>query len=296
VDRLRDIDEATRTDYRRKIGHHFTRYPLGAMPVDRLDESAVTDWLDALTPIRGSKPMADKTKRNLHSLLSAALARQVDAGTVRINPAKGLAPKATAPAREAVYLSPAAVERLVKLTPASHRLLVRTLAGTGLRWGEATALQPRHVQIRRDGRVVLQVRQAWKRGSDTATRLGDPKTPRSVRDVACSPELSAALREHLDRAAAWLFTNGAGGPVLNANFNRDTWPMLADAMVTEGFTWERPQVKALRHSHCTHLLDAGVRVDVVQKRLGHESPATTLGVYARMTQDDDLAAADAVSL
>ena len=35
----------------------------------------------------------------------------------------------------------------------------------------------------------------------------------------------------------------------------------------------------LRHSHCTQLLDAEVRVDIVTERLGHSSVAFTLDRY-----------------
>jgi integrase len=42
----------------------------------------------------------------------------------------------------------------------------------------------------------------------------------------------------------------------------------------------------LRHSHCTQLLEAGVRPDVVSERAGHASVAFTLQTYAHRYASD----------
>ncbi|HLJ62421.1 MAG TPA: tyrosine-type recombinase/integrase [bacterium] len=38
----------------------------------------------------------------------------------------------------------------------------------------------------------------------------------------------------------------------------------------------------LRHCHASHLLMQGVPVKIVQERLGHATPAVTLGIYAHV--------------
>jgi integrase len=43
------------------------------------------------------------------------------------------------------------------------------------------------------------------------------------------------------------------------------------------------------------LIAAGVDIATIAKRLGHASPATTLGVYAHCFKRDDRAAADAIN-
>jgi integrase len=48
----------------------------------------------------------------------------------------------------------------------------------------------------------------------------------------------------------------------------------------------------LRHSHATQLLAAGVRPDVVTKRLGHSSVAFTLQAYGHVYDGDQRAALD----
>jgi integrase len=52
---------------------------------------------------------------------------------------------------------------------------------------------------------------------------------------------------------------------------------------------------ALRHTHASQLIDAGVDVVTISKRLGHASPAITLKVYAHLFQERDSKAADAIN-
>jgi integrase len=51
----------------------------------------------------------------------------------------------------------------------------------------------------------------------------------------------------------------------------------------------------LRHTHASQLIDAGVDVVQISKRLGHASPAITLSIYAHLFQKDDSKAADAIN-
>jgi integrase len=51
---------------------------------------------------------------------------------------------------------------------------------------------------------------------------------------------------------------------------------------------------SLRHSHASQLIDTGVDVVTISKRLGHSSPAITLSVYAHLFRKDDSKAATAI--
>ena len=50
---------------------------------------------------------------------------------------------------------------------------------------------------------------------------------------------------------------------------------------------------ALRHTHASVLISAGLDVVTVSRRLGHASPALTLSVYSHLfkNNDDEVAAA-----
>jgi integrase len=51
---------------------------------------------------------------------------------------------------------------------------------------------------------------------------------------------------------------------------------------------------ALRHTHASALIAAGIDVVKVSKRLGHASPTVTLRIYAHLFNQDDEAAAVAI--
>jgi integrase len=52
---------------------------------------------------------------------------------------------------------------------------------------------------------------------------------------------------------------------------------------------------ALRHSHASQLIDAGVDIVTISRRLGHAKPDITLRIYAHLFQKDDSKAAAAIN-
>lgn len=52
---------------------------------------------------------------------------------------------------------------------------------------------------------------------------------------------------------------------------------------------------ALRHTHASQLIDAGVDVVTISKRLGHSKPGVTLNTYAHLFKLDDTKCAVAVN-
>ena len=52
---------------------------------------------------------------------------------------------------------------------------------------------------------------------------------------------------------------------------------------------------ALRHTHASQLIDQGVDIVTISKRLGHAKPDVTLRVYAHLFQKDDAKAAAAIN-
>ena len=52
---------------------------------------------------------------------------------------------------------------------------------------------------------------------------------------------------------------------------------------------------ALRHTHASQLIDTGVDIVTISKRLGHADPSITLKVYAHLFRSDDGKAAAAIN-
>jgi integrase len=125
-------------------------------------------------------------------------------------------------------------------------------------------------------------RRAWKYNSN-GYRIGSPKTKRSRRDVNLDP----ALLDKLDYTGEWLFTNTVGGPVRYQGFRRRVW----DKAVQRAKLEPAPTPHDLRHTHASWLLNAGVPITTVSRRLGHENIQTTVNIYGHLDRSSDAAAA-----
>jgi integrase len=156
-----------------------------------------------------------------------------------------------------------------------HYLLYVTAILTGMRQGELLALRWRHVDLLL-GTITVQ---------QTLCRLGrevtfkEPKTPKSRRTIAVPPLLHEVLRQARGKASddALVFCQPNGKPLHGHNITRrDLREVLKRAKVP------RLRFHDLRHAHASHLLKQGVPVKVVQERLGHATPAVTLGIYAHV--------------
>ena len=85
-----------------------------------------------------------------------------------------------------------------------------------------------------------------------------------------------------------VFTLLDGSPYPPDKLSRDWGNVVRDRKLP------RVMFHALRHSHASALIAAGLDVVTVSRRLGHGSPAITLNVYAHKFASKETAAADAI--
>ena len=175
------------------------------------------------------------------------------------------------------YLSGSEVEALAAAA-GGGRLVVMTLAYSGLRWGELAALRVRDVDLLR-GR--LRVRRAV---TEVNGRLVWT-TPKGKE--ARSVPVPAFLRHELEQAVDHrgtddlLFPAPRGG-VLRVRSARRAW---FDAAVTAaGLRGLTPHM--LRHTAASLAVSAGANVLVVQRMLGHKKASMTLDVYSDLFDVD----------
>jgi integrase len=88
---------------------------------------------------------------------------------------------------------------------------------------------------------------------------------------------------------ALLFAELEGGP-LSPNAVSAAWADFADSIDMPEITFH-----ALRHTHASQLIDAGVDIVTISKRLGHAKPDITLRIYAHLFRKDDGKAATAIN-
>src|SRR5262249_40127843 len=87
----------------------------------------------------------------------------------------------------------------------------------------------------------------------------------------------------------WLFSNLEGGP-LRPTTASQRWARCAEGLGIPEVTYH-----ALRHTHASQLIHAGVDIVTISRRLGHSKPDITLRVYAHLFANDDSKAAEAIN-
>lgn len=206
-----------------------------------------------------------------------------------------------------VYLEMWEFELIVANLPADARPLAEFLAGTGCRFGEATAVAAD--KLDRKARTVS-IHRAWKNDGAGTWYLGATKGRRR-RKVTVDPSVLAAVPSGAP-VDGLLFRSPRGNRIDHSNWVERRWnpavaaamrcadhpPSTADRKAVSGCECptrlkRRPTVHDLRHSHVAWLIAEGQPLTAISRRLGHHSITVTERVYAGILPEvsDALAAA-----
>jgi integrase/recombinase XerD len=167
------------------------------------------------------------------------------------------------------------LDAAIAVAPQPYRLIFTLLRETGMRAGEVLALRRGDVTLD-PGREAVRVREP-KNGSERVVVLGPTATPKAVR----------ALRAHLKalRGAApheILFRSDRGTAVSYDALHYQ-WGGSARAGLVDAAGAPRYTLHQLRHTRGSELIGQGVRVEIVQRVLGHRDIRSTLG-YAELAE------------
>ncbi|WP_330457669.1 hypothetical protein OIB37_12555 [Streptomyces sp. NBC_00820] len=122
-------------------------------------------------------------------------------------------PKGNETEDDEVFLEPEEYALLRSCLRADAVDIIDVLVSTGLRWGEATALQRRDLTLV-SKRPTLRVQRAWKRrGEGGGTFLGAPRTKKSRRTLVLTPDQVQLFQRRCQGKAPndLLFTAPEGG-------------------------------------------------------------------------------------
>jgi integrase len=242
------------------------------LPLSGVSYAEVAAWVQRLT----SSGLAPATVRYAHRVLSLILAHAVHDGRISRNPADGVRlPRVVR--EEPVFLDHDQVAMLAEAC-GRYGLLVRFLAYTGLRWGEASALRVSRLDLlRRRMRVAVAFAEV---GGELVE--GTPKNHQR-RSVPIPRFLVDELAAHVAGKGRdeLVFTAPNGGPLRNTNFRSRVFLPAAASVGLAGVT-----PHDLRHTAASLAVAAGANVKAVQRMLGHASASMTLDVYAGLFSDD----------
>lgn len=268
---------------------------LGAIGLQRLKPADVAGWHNALL----GTGLAARTVGHAHRVLHRGLERAVALEIVSRNVARSVKPPKVAEIEIEILTADQVATVRAKLV--DHPLLpVFELAiGSGMRRGEICGLTWGDLDL---ARGVVRVERALEQTA-AGVRVKPPKTRHGRRAVALPGAAAEALREHWRAQCALRLQLGIGRPSAadcifpspaSATFAPRSPDALSDAW-RDAVHWRKlPKVTfhALRHSHASALIAAGVDVLTVSRRLGHANASITLNVYGHLVeQNGDKAAA-----
>jgi integrase len=289
VENLSGITDGTRKTYMSYVNRDIAPSAIGEMPISAVSRDQAGQWADEL-----AKRLSGKSVRNRHALLSATMSRAVNEGLRPNNPCQGIR-LAKTERREMAILTEGEFAVLLSAIDLRYQSFVLTLVGTGLRWGEATALQVGDLDLDADI-PTLRVSRAWKMTGSHKRELGPPKTSKGRRVIGLPSEVAAVLRPLTDGRSSndFLFVNPGGGPLRSDRFHTRVWGPAMDRLNAtsdvngdpiKAALAKRPRIHDLRHTHASWLIAEGVPLPVIQRRLGHESITTTVDTYGGLMPD-----------
>jgi len=254
----------------------------GAMKLRQVDAEAVARWkqekLDAGTGVR--------TMLCALQVLASLFRHARRFGWTSANPLENVHRPRHAYSVQA--FTPGEIATLLELADAETALIVRTLASTGLRFGELAGLRWSAVDRERG---VIHVREQFTHGARS-----EPKTENARRSIPLPAALSALLKARYDALNAGaivlrpqeddrpVFPSPEGGELEYNNWRARRWLPLLRATAPDAKHPKRVKVAGtphmLRHSYATALIQSGENAKTVQTLMGHHSVAFTMDQYA----------------
>jgi len=295
------IEPGTRAGYMSNAERSFLQV-LGDYPLSAITKADVGKWVawqeSQSSSINKGKNISAKTMKNYHSGLSAVLKSAVEEGIIPNNVAfrtrlsKGIK-------HEGVFLSRADFATLLHFTDDRYKRFLLFLAGTGCRWGEATAVTWGDINFDVQP-PTIRIDKAWKKSATGAPVLKHPKSSRAVRTISLWDELVTALGEPGANDELVFPSPESGTHLWPGGFRSRVWlPAVEKAMDAEQCALigakpltKRPTVHDLRHTHASWLVASGAPLPFIQARMGHESITTTIGVYGHLLPDAHIQMAD----
>jgi integrase len=259
---------------------------LGTIPLQKLRPAIIAEWHAELlkSGSRKAMPLAARTVGHAHRVLHRALERAVETELLSRNVAAVVSPPKVELEELEILDADQVAHVLQKLNGHDLYTIVAVDLATGLRRGELLALRLADADLEA---ATLRVERSLEE-TKAGLRLKPPKTGHGRRTISLPPSAVAVLREHRRRLLDLRLALGLGSPFPPNRLSR-RWQDACRSL-----NLPRVSLHALRHTHASALIAAGLDVVAISRRLGHANPTVTLNVYGHLFKKDDTAAAAAI--
>ncbi|QIS01940.1 tyrosine-type recombinase/integrase [Nocardia brasiliensis] len=253
----------------------------GSVPLRDIDFEDIQEWVVLLsesgsTRFKGKGLSASRVIQS-YQVFSQVLRFAVKSKRLVSNPAVDIELPSTL-AGERPYLTHLEVMRL-GLAAGRLRPLVFTLAYTGIRIGEASALRVMDVDVA-NRRIRVSRSATAVTGQGTVVTDTKNHTARTVPIPATLAKDLEKLTEGSESSAP-LFPSEKDGGILEYNEFRRAFNEAANSAGLKGLI-----PHGLRHTAASLAISAGANIKVVQRMLGHKTATLTLDLYGHLFPDD----------
>jgi integrase len=267
------FSEKTRIHYAQTYDKHVLP-ELGPLPLRNITPEVISRW-QAERLGAGGGPVA---VRQALILLGSILQRAFEAGDLQNNPARAVRKVPLPRKAEIRPMAPVVVERMRDASSPRDATLISVLAYSGLRPGEALALQWQDVRDQ-----TLLVERAISLGKEKDTKTAAHRTVRLLAPLA------ADLREWRLRSGRpperdLVFPSKNGVPWTLSAYQ--SWRRRAFRRALDAAGVDKGRPYDLRHSFASLLLHEGRSVIYVARQLGHDA-RLTLGTYGHVIDELD---------
>ncbi|PRS24247.1 tyrosine-type recombinase/integrase [Bacillus safensis] len=299
VDWLKDYKEGTVRKntfelHKRNIHNHIIPY-FKDIDIKEIKPMLYQKFINYLCD---QKKYSKRTVEIIHGTMRNAMEKAVILGKIEKNPCVGMEIK-TSKKREynvefinsddlSLFLSTAYQYGYI------YYIYFKTLLSTGMRKGEAAALQWTDIDLK--NKKVSITKTLDFRAKNQNELFGDPKTFTSKRIITIDQQLANELHDLKKRQNdAKLVLNDVYMHDLNLVFSRKDGSPLPKSSLFNAFERILKQaglpkmpIHALRHTHTVLLLESGASMKYVQERLGHKSIRVTSDIYSHISKKIDL--------
>ncbi|WP_336663716.1 tyrosine-type recombinase/integrase [Kurthia gibsonii] len=166
--------------------------------------------------------------------------------------------------------------------------LFRLLAYSGMRKGEALALTWKDIDFKDN---EIRINKALSRGKDNQLYVKSTKTGIARTIKMDEPTLAILKQWRIKQKADYLKlgfnTMTTNQLVFSNEHNEYLQPTKTRKWIVQiqnKYNLKEVSTHGLRHTHCSLLFEADVKIKEVQDRLGHSDIQTTMNIYAHVTE------------
>jgi len=272
--------------YYSQIVRDYIKPSIGMYKLRELSTRRIQSFYNQLV----EKGVGLRTIEKNHSIIHASLNSALKYGLVLSNPDTFTDPPRPKK-KEMKYLNVEEVKKLLQVAKEGNDrnyALYYLAIVTGMRQGELLGLQWKNVDL---DKGIIKVVQNLKRLPSGKLVFGKPKTKTSIRSITIGEETIEVLRnqekrikrereddsvKHLWKEMDMVFPSTIGTPIDSTNILKK----FRKALIKAGLP--RIRFHDLRHTAAAIMLNNGVDLFVVYKRLGHAKPSITLDVYGHL--------------